>query len=111
MVKETHRKICVILEAGASYDVHDVGSGLLEGGLRPPLARNLFNLDHHDRFRSILSEYEGAVVLAQELANKSGEPDFDIEKELRRIAEHPNNQVREHYKHVPPLSARFVNDV
>ena len=95
MTIESHRKICVILGAGASYDVHDAGSELRDKGLRPPLARDLFNLDQLNRFRSILDEYEGAVVLAQRLANKSGQPDFDIKKELRRIAEHPKGQLRE----------------
>lgn len=102
MSTQTHRKICVILGAGASYDVHDAGSSLLEAGLRPPLARDLFDFDERDHFRSILAEYEGAVVLAQSLANKSRQPDFDIEAELRRIAQHPSDQMREHFKHVPP---------
>jgi hypothetical protein len=99
---ETHPKVCVILGAGASYDVHDLGSSVLDAGLRPPLARDLFNLDLRDKFRPVLAEYEGAIVLAQRLATKSSHPDFDIEEELRRTAEHSSGLVREHYKHVPP---------
>lgn len=96
------RKVCVILGAGASYDVRSAGSPVVNEGLRPPLARDLFNLDRHGEFRSILAQYEGAVVLAQNLAARSSLGDFDLEKELKRIAEHPDDQVREHYKHVPP---------
>ena len=102
MTKQTSRKICIILGAGASHDVRSAGSPVLNRGLQPPLARDLFNLEGHSAFRPILAEYDGAVVLAQELATRSDRPDFDLEKELRRIAEHPSDQVREHYKHIPP---------
>ena len=59
MVTKSHRKICVILGAGASYDVHDAGSSVQDGGLRPPLAQDLFNFAERDRFRTVLAEYEG----------------------------------------------------
>ena len=102
MTNLASRKICIILGAGASYDVRNAGSPVLNSGLQPPLARDLFNLEEHSAFRPILAEYEGAVVLAQDLAARSNRRDFDLEKELRRIAEHPSDQVREHYKHIPP---------
>ena len=73
-----------------------------DSGLPWPGSLELFNLENHIEFRSILAEYEGAVVLAQDLATRSLRPEFDLEKELRRIAEHPSDQVREHYKHIPP---------
>jgi hypothetical protein len=84
--------------------VRDAGSPVLAPGLRPPLARELFDLERRTDFRSILAEYEGAVVLAQRLASKSilTGADFDLEKELKSIAEHPSSLMREHYKHVPP---------
>lgn len=102
MVDQSRRKVCVILGAGASNDVRNAGAAVLNEGLRPPLARDLFNLDQHADFRPILAEYEGAVVLAQHLAPRSGHPGFDLEKELRRLAEHPEDQIREHYKGIPP---------
>jgi hypothetical protein len=84
--------------------VGDAGSPVLTPGLRPPLARELFDLERRTDFRSILAEYEGAVVLAQGLASKSKltGSGFDLEKELKSIAEHPSRLMREHYKHVPP---------
>ena len=75
---------------------------MLNQGLRPPLARDLFNLAEHNEYRSIIAEYDGAVVLAQDLAPKSSRSDFDLEIELKRVAEYPNDQIRENYKHVPP---------
>lgn len=102
--KQTLPKLCVILGAGASHDVRDAGSPVLTPGLKPPLARELFDLERRTDFRSILDEYQGAVVLAQGLASKSKSAGsgFDLEKELKSIAEHPSSLMREHYKHVPP---------
>ena len=96
------QKLCVILGAGASYDVGNSGSPVANFGLRPPLARELFDFANRDEFRAILAEYEGAVVLAQSLAPKASDSSFDLEQELKRIAEHPNHLMREHYKHIPP---------
>ena len=100
--EQTQRKVCVILGAGASWDVRNEGSQIRTEGLRPPFARELFHLEGRGNFRPIIAEYEGAVTLAQGLASKSTGPNFDLEKELRRIAEHPSGLMREHYKHVPP---------
>ena len=99
---ESRPKVCVILGAGASHDVQSAGSGVVNPSLRPPLARDLFNLDQYGAFWPILAEYEGALVLAQGLATQTSLPDFDLEKELRRISKHPDDLMREHYKHVPP---------
>ena len=44
MANEAPRKICVILGAGASHDVRSAGSPVLNPGLQPPLARDLFDL-------------------------------------------------------------------
>ena len=103
IVDESRPKVCVILGAGASYDVRSAGSPVINPGLRPPLARDLFNFDQDSSFWPILAEYEGAIVLAQGLATQSTLPDFDLEKELRRISEHPDDRMQEHYKHVPPF--------
>ena len=100
--EKTLPKICVILGAGASYDVRNEGSDFLNPGLRPPLARELFNLEERSDFRSIIRHYAGAVVIAQDLAPKSKASNFDLEKELRRIAEHTSGLRRDHYKHIPP---------
>lgn len=99
---KSREKICVILGAGASFDVRGAGSPVITAGFQPPLARDLFNLEEHDEFRPILAEYPGAVVLAQGLASKSSFRDFDLEKELRRLAEHPEEQIRQHFKDIPP---------
>ena len=68
MAKRAPRKVCVILGARASYDVRNAGSPVLKSGLRPPLARELFDLEQREAFREIIQEYEGVgvVVLAQE---------------------------------------------
>ena len=95
-------KVCVVLGAGASHDVRGPGSLVVTPGLRPPLACDLFNFEKHGAFRPILAEYDGAWVLAQGLASRSLEADFDLEKELSRIAKHPRDQMRKHYKHIPP---------
>ena len=101
-MEQVHPKLCIILGAGASWDVGNSGSPVVNGGLRPPLARELFDFANRDEFRAILDEYEGAVALAQTLASKSNDSSFDLEQELRRISEHPSDWMRDHYKHIPP---------
>jgi len=95
MVADPLRKVCVILGAGASFDVHGAGSDLCREEFRPTLAQDLFNFDQRDGFREILKDYAGAIVLAQGLASRSGLPEFDIEKELKRgPAVRPEGQRR-----------------
>ena len=102
MTEQALPKICVILGAGASYDVRNEGFSFLNRGLQPPFAQQLFDLEQRGEFRSIIGDYEGAVVLAQELASRSRSSDFNLEKELRILSEHTSQLVKNHYKHIPP---------
>ena len=104
-------KICVILGAGASHDVRNAGSlasGITGSGvvgdshLRPPLARDLFNIEGNPHYWPYLQEYNGATVLTQGLAEQSKQAGFNLEGELRRLAEHPSAVVRNHFRTVPP---------
>ena len=96
-------KLCVILGAGASYDVHGKGStlGTRQAAFRPPLAKNLFNIEDRPQYRELLEDYPGADHLAQTLAQLTSQKDFNLEQELRRLAEHPNSQTRENFKQIP----------
>lgn len=104
-------KICVILGAGASHDVRNAGSlaGELAGTrligdekLRPPLGKDLFNIEGHPTYWTYLTAYPGARILAQGLAEQSLRDDFDLETELRRLAEHDAPTIRKHFRGVPP---------
>ena len=83
VVPTAGQKVCVILGAGASHDVHGVGSHLADGDFQPPLAKDLFNLRDHHQYRDILQDYPGADHLALQLAAPSSERDFNLEGELR----------------------------
>lgn len=105
-------KICVIVGAGASYDVRNAGSpsGAVVNNpsavignpeLRPPLAKHLFDIQGHPAYWTYLREYEGAKVLTQGLAQQSLRGEFNLEGELRRLAEHSSPIIRQHYRHIP----------
>ncbi len=96
----TIQKACVILGAGASYDVGGKGSPL-DASFRPPLAIDLFNIEKHGAYWNILRRYSGAKFLGQRLARKSASGIIDIERELREYAKHPNKEIREAFKHIP----------
>ena len=109
------QKVCVILGAGASYDVHGFGSAYLDSQksetnvyslptgpeFRPPLVKDLFDLERNPRYREILNYYHGADFLAQTLAQQSRHEDFNLEEELLRLANHDDGQTRENFKQVP----------
>lgn len=94
-------KICVILGAGASLDVAGPGSPIINPSLRPPLAIDLFDIQKHDAYWSIMERYNGAVVLGQQLAAHIPSGAFNLEKELRRYAEHKDDNIRKHFKYIP----------
>ena len=94
------QKVCVILGAGASYDVGGEGSPINDS-LRPPLAIDLFNIKRHRSYWNIIRQYSGAKFLGQRLARKSSSEAIDIERELKEYANHENGQIREHFKHIP----------
>jgi len=110
------KKVCVILGAGASYDVQGAGSqviraNMIEGDFtnawQPPLASELFNIGQRPRFEKILLRYPGARTLAQLLAVDTQSEDISLESELRRYAIHHDEQTRQNFKHIPP----YIRDV
>ena len=56
-------KVCVILGAGASFDVRDQLTSQDNDDFRPPLAEGLFNT-HNPEFDQILNRYDGARFIA-----------------------------------------------
>jgi hypothetical protein len=96
------RRVCVILGAGASHDVHDLGSSVKSLEFKPPLATELFNIDANDVYLPIVGRYPGAALLAQPLARRIAEGEVGVEEALRGFAVHTDEQLREAYKHVPP---------
>jgi hypothetical protein len=99
---DKYPKACVILGAGASWDVKGEGSPHKNPGFRPPLARELFDIEGHPSYWDIVDKYPGAKVLAQSLAPLISSGQVSIEKELRRYAEHSDARIRSHFKHIPP---------
>lgn len=94
-------RACVILGAGASYDVGGEGSPIKQSDFRPPLAIDLFNIKKHPSYWDVMRHYKGAMFLGQELAQKSSSGAIGIERELKRYADHENEVIREHFKHIP----------
>lgn len=101
LLTESVEKACVILGAGASYDVRGEGSPVINDDFRPPLAIDLFDIDRHPAYWQVMQHYNGAKFLGQRLAQKSLAGAIDIENELKTYAEHKNKVIREHFKHIP----------
>ena len=95
---DTEQKACVILGAGASKDVYNGSLRINQERFQPPLAKDLFRADYAD----VMSPYPGAQYIASLLTPMAGEPDFNLEAELRKLAEHKNSSTRDHFRHVPP---------
>lgn len=97
---EESQKVCVILGAGASFDVRSDASPINNPDLKPPLANKLFDATN-SKFWDVLSRYSGATFLAQnliaDLANGTG-----LEDALRHYADHPSEQLKQRFKHIPP---------
>ena len=96
-------ELCVILGAGASTDVWN-GSAptLLQANYKPPLARDLFAIGKHPDYFNVLHAYPGAQSLAAILSPLSGSTEFDLESQLRELAEYRDDRVRQQFKQVPP---------
>ena len=92
-------KACVILGAGASHDVHHVGSKLLDPTWQPPLVNELFRIERKPDYWDVAEPYQGARHLIQQLAALSSE--VSIEDELRKLMEHRDPQTRENFKYIP----------
>lgn len=96
------KRICVILGAGASHDVWARETIILDEGLKPPLASQLFDLDKHPGYSVYLNDYPGARALAPGLAGPEFADQGSLEAALTHYAHHSNQELKEHYKHVPP---------
>ncbi len=95
-------KACVILGAGASWDCHSGGTGILDKRWQPPLAKDLFSIDANLVFEPILKHYPGARDLAQELALKVPDGVVALEQLLRFYANSTDKDTRERFKEIPP---------
>ncbi len=101
MTTDRIKKICVILGAGASKDIAGEGAPIVQSEFQPPLARDLFNISNHRAYWEIMNIYNGAKILTQELAQLVSSGPIPIEDALRRYAEHPDERIRQHFKHIP----------
>ena len=96
------KKITVILGAGASHDVHGQGSALKSGGkFRPPLAKELFDIDERNEFAPYLAKYPGAAHLAQTLGARVSGGEVAVEDLLRQMAESNTERDRNNFKQIP----------
>lgn len=96
-------KACVILGAGASYDVHSDYSSLVRSPeFRPPLAQGLFDILNNPEYASqIMSYYPDAYTLTQDIAPRIASKNVDLETALREYVEHRDPRVRQMFKQVP----------
>ncbi|MBI4332041.1 MAG: hypothetical protein HY673_12235 [Chloroflexi bacterium] len=97
-------KVCVVLGAGASADVRGRSSPIKElNVIKPPLARELFDFDVNGGYRRIIEPYGGASFLAQRLGVRAESlgTKFDIEHELRELADHKEETVRRKFGEIP----------
>ena len=94
-------RACVILGAGASYDVAGLGSAIQRPELRPPLAKELFSIRGRKEFADVLGKYPGADLLTQRLAARITNDELSVENSLREYAYHQDPLIQEHFKHVP----------
>lgn len=96
-------KVCVILGAGASFDVRNIGTPSIAPNMRPPLANELFNMQENPHyFSTIMDVYPRAKVLAQIIAPRAAAGTETIETELARLARHEDPQTSQDFKQIPP---------
>ena len=95
-------KVCVVLGAGASYDVRNIGSPDAFPAIRPPLANGLFNMETNPLyFDTIMEPYPRAKVLSQIIAPRAAAGTETIETELARLARHDDLQTSQDFKEIP----------
>jgi len=104
-----HKRLCVVLGAGASHDAWNGGAPRRNANLQPPLARDLFDIGHHEEYWQYARDYPGAQYVAQVLAPRLGANAFNVESELRKFAEHSNPDKRAHYFWVPPYLRDLIS--
>jgi len=97
----TEKKVCVILGAGASYDVWGPGTHVINAEYKPPLTSTVFNMSNNV-YSNIIGSYPGAEYLANMLAEYAISGEKGIEDYLRHYVEHPTNEImRRFFKQVP----------
>ncbi|MBI4298183.1 MAG: SIR2 family protein [Chloroflexi bacterium] len=77
------------------------GDPITSPEFQPPLTLDLFDIEKHRAYWGVMQRYSGAKYLAQILAPMAKSGSFNLEQELRKLAEHNDPQIREHFKHVP----------
>ena len=93
------KPVCVILGAGASADAWSEGGPVPRStGLRPPVARELFNFGSRADFYSVARTYPGVQALAAELGELGGR---SLEARLREYADDPRDLVKRYFRQVP----------
>lgn len=97
----TKKKACVILGAGASWDVANDGAPIKRPEFRPPLARELFNMQKRPEFWTVMIPYDGAKLLSSSLAPLIELGEVGVEDALREYAYHSKPQPQQHFKHIP----------
>jgi len=100
-ITENKPKICIILGAGASFDVHGQGSVIKDGAWRPPLAKDIFDIQAHHNYFEILQLYPGAAHLAQLLSPKIASGKIGLEDALKSFAFHQDVRIRNNFKQIP----------
>ena len=111
-VKIPGHKVCVILGAGASHGVRNVGTPDRHPELRPPLANKLFDMNENSHyFQTIMEPYPRAKVLTQIIAPTAAAGTTTIETELARLARHDDLQTSQDFKQIPPYLRDLLHKV
>lgn len=105
-------KICVILGAGVSHDVHGDGSVYKTAGdplrWRPPLASELFDINNKRHYLTdAMVHYPDARYLTQDIARQLQIGGLNLEAELRRLSRHHDPETQRQFKQIPP----YIRDV
>ena len=112
-------KIGVILGAGASADASNPGEPPARPEWQPPLAKDLFRFDAHPNYWAVAGRYRGVRVLTPELAEVLAAGTVSLEAKLADFAVHPDQRIRDHFRHIPPylrdlilgVTAGYTNNV
>ena len=94
-------RVCVILGAGASYDIANEGAYVINEQLRPPLASHLFHVKDRAAYYGILQRYPDADYLASNLAPLVEEGAIGVEEALRRLANSVEPNIQRKFGQIP----------
>lgn len=106
MSSQRSEKLCVILGAGASYDVATEGNLRTIGASHPPLANELFNIQQSqsygdNNYNNYLRHYPSAAFLASHLGVVLANRKMGMEEALTNLANSPNSTFRKHFVQIP----------